>query len=72
MYWLGTQNPVSLAPYLDDLSRRLNSQYLLTFVARPENKAGFQNVKIRSEHPHVKLTGPSKVYAYLNSPSGSN
>jgi hypothetical protein len=62
MYWLGTQNPVSLAPYLDDLSLRLNSQYLLTFVARPENKAGFQNVKIGSEHPHVKLTGPSKVY----------
>ncbi|MGA2736217.1 MAG: hypothetical protein ABSG65_02080 [Bryobacteraceae bacterium] len=62
MYWLGTQNPVSLAPFLDDVSLRLNSQYLLTFLARPENKPGFQNVKIGSEHPHVKLAGPSKVY----------
>jgi hypothetical protein len=62
MYWLGTQNPVSMAPYLDDLSHRLNSQYLLTFLARPENKPGFQNVRITAEHPHVKLAGPSKVY----------
>jgi hypothetical protein len=61
-YWLGTQNPVSLAPYLDDLSHRLNSQYLLTFLARPENKPGFQNVKIHTELRHVNLTGPSKVY----------
>jgi hypothetical protein len=62
MYWLGTEDPVSLAPYLDDLSSRLNSQYLLTFLARPENKPGFQSVKITSEIPHVNLTGPEKVY----------
>jgi hypothetical protein len=62
LYDLGPQNPVSMAPYLDDLSRRLNSQYLLTFVAMPEHKPGFQNVKITAEHPHVKLAGPSKVY----------
>jgi len=62
LYWLGTENPVSMAPYLDDLSRRLNSQYLLTFVARPENKPGFQNIKIGTELPHVRVIGPSKVY----------
>jgi len=62
LYWLGTQDPVSLAPYLDDLSSRLNSQYLLTFLARPENKAGFQDVRISTEHPDVNLVGPSKVY----------
>jgi hypothetical protein len=62
LYWLGTENPVSMAPYLDDLSRRLNSQYLLTFLARPENKPGFQTVKIGTELPHVHVTGPAKVY----------
>jgi hypothetical protein len=62
LYWLGTQNPVSMAPYLEDLSQRLNGQYLLTFVAKPENKPGFQAVKIRAEIPHVTLSGPSKVY----------
>jgi len=40
----------------------LNSQYLLTFLTRPENKPGFQTVKIRTELPHVTLVGPSKVY----------
>ena len=62
LYWLGSENPVSMAPYLDDLSRRLNSQYLLTFLTRPENKPGFQAVKIRTELPHVTLVGPSQVY----------
>jgi hypothetical protein len=62
MYWLGTQNPVSMAPYLDDVTLRLSSQYLLTFLARPENKPGFQNVQIGAEHPHVKVKGPAKVY----------
>jgi len=62
LYWLGTVNPVSMAPYLDDLSRRLNSQYVLTFIANPENKPGFQSVKIKCELPHVHLTSPAKVY----------
>jgi hypothetical protein len=62
LYWLGDANPVSMAPYLDDIGARLNSQYLLTFLARPENKAGFQSVKIGTELPHVNLAGPAKVY----------
>ena len=61
-YWLGTANPVSLAPYLDDLSHRLSGQYLLTFLAKPESKPAFQTVKIGTELPHVTLVGPSKVY----------
>ena len=62
LYWLGTVNPVSLAPYLDDLRERLSGQYLLTFVAQPENKPGLQQVKIKAEPPHVKISGPSRVY----------
>jgi hypothetical protein len=62
LYWLGTINPVSMAPYLDDLSRRLNGQYLVTFLAKPESKSGLQDVKVTTELPHVKLTAPSRVY----------
>jgi hypothetical protein len=62
LFWIGTVNPVSVAPYLEELSRKLNGQYLLTFIARPENKAGFQDVKIKAEPPKVKLTAPSMVY----------
>ncbi len=35
-YFLGYETPVSFAPYLEDLSRRLNHQYLLGFLAKPE------------------------------------
>jgi hypothetical protein len=62
LYWLGTVNPVSLAPYLDDLSQRLSGQYLLTFVAKPERKPGLQPVKIKAEPAHVTIVGPSRVY----------
>ncbi|MGA2136447.1 MAG: hypothetical protein ABSH50_29505 [Bryobacteraceae bacterium] len=62
MYWIGPQAPVSLISYFDDLGRRLNGQYLLTFLAKPENKAGLRSVEIKSELPHVKLAAPSQVY----------
>jgi hypothetical protein len=61
-YWQGNINPVDLTPYLDDLSHRLNEQYLLTFQAKAQNKPGFQNFKFSSEVPHVSLVGPAKVY----------
>jgi len=61
-YWQGNINPVSLAPYLDDLNHRLNNQYFLTFLAASENKAGFQRIKLATEVPHVSLVGPAKVY----------
>ncbi|MGO4882792.1 MAG: hypothetical protein ACLP59_18530 [Bryobacteraceae bacterium] len=62
MFWIGPQEPVSLAPYLDDVTARLNGQYLLTFLARPESKAGLRNVSVKSELPHVKITAPQQVY----------
>jgi hypothetical protein len=44
-FYLGSEVPVSLSPYLDDLSRRLLHQYLLTFMAKPVKKSGMQSVK---------------------------
>lgn len=61
-YWQGLSNPVSFAPFLEDLTRRLNDQYLLTFQAKPEKKASYQSVKLRTELPHVELVAPDKVY----------
>ena len=61
-YWEGNFAPVSLTPYLDTMNRRLNEQYLLTFLAEPRNKPGFQSVKLSTEVPHVGLAGPAKVY----------
>jgi hypothetical protein len=61
-YYLGFGAPVSFAPYLDDLTHRLTRQYLLTFLAKPEKKAGFQQVKLRTEVPNAELVGADRVY----------
>ena len=61
-FYLGLQAPVSFTPYLDDLSRRLLRQYLLTFLAKPVKKAGMQGVKLRTEVSNVELVGADQVY----------
>ncbi len=61
-YYLGNGAPVSFRPYLDDLSDKLNHQYLLTFQAKPEKKAGLQGVKVTTEVPNAQLLHASQVY----------
>lgn len=61
-FYLGSEAPVSFSPYLDDLSRRLLHQYLLTFLAKPVKKAGMQSVKLRTEVPNVELVSADSVY----------
>jgi hypothetical protein len=61
-YYNGMGNPVSFAPYLNDLSQRLTHQYLVTFVTKPEKKAGMRNVKFKSEVPNAELVGADRVY----------
>ena len=40
-YFLGYETAVLFAPYLRDLMRRLNHQYLLAFIPKPEKKPDF-------------------------------
>jgi hypothetical protein len=61
-YYLGSGAPVSFAPYLEDITRRLGRQYLLTFLAKPEKKAGMQKVKLQTEVPNVELVSADMVY----------
>jgi hypothetical protein len=58
-YTEGLMSPVSLAPYLSDLTDRLNNQYRITFVASQD--AGLQPVQFRTEIPGVKIIAPQKV-----------
>ena len=64
LFWLGTSNPVSLAPYLNELNQRFREQHILTFLA--QGNPGFRRLKLKTEVPHAALVGPSKVYV----PSG--
>jgi hypothetical protein len=61
-YYLGVGAPVTFAPYLNDLSSRLTHQYLLTFLAKPENKAGLRKVRLRTEVPNAELVAADRVY----------
>jgi VWFA-related protein len=61
-YYLGFQTSVAFGPYLDNITRRLQNQYLLTFLARPQKKAGFQNVKLRTEVPNADLVAADAVW----------
>ena len=67
-YYIGFYGPpVSFTPYLDDLTHRLTHQYLLTFLAKPQKKAGLRQIKIRTEIPNAELVAATRVYV----PAGS-
>jgi len=62
-YYIGFYGPpVAFVPYLNDLAQRLTRQYLLTFLAKPENKAGMRRVRIATEVPNTELVAASSVY----------
>jgi hypothetical protein len=62
-YYIGLNGPpVAFAPYLSDLASRLNHQYLLSFLAKPQKKAGLQRVRLTTEVPNVDLVSADRVY----------
>jgi len=61
-YQIGLGSAVSFEPYLSDILKRQNEQYILTFDAGAENKSGLQPLKIRSTVKGFSLAGPDKVY----------
>lgn len=66
-YYIGfTGPPVAFAPYLDDQAQRLMHQYWLTFLAKPEKKAGLQKIKVKTEVPKVDLISQDEVYVPAN------
>jgi hypothetical protein len=57
-WFQGIGNPVSLHPFLDDLSARLTEQYRVTFA---KSGGGLQRVRVTTEVPRVKLVAPRKA-----------
>ena len=67
-YYIGFSGPaVTFVPYLDDMEHRLNNQYLLAFLAKPEKKSGMQRVKLTTELPNTELVGAAQVYVPASS-----
>jgi hypothetical protein len=61
-YWEGMGNPVTLQPYFEDLSRRLNNQFELGFTAPLHGKAQVESLKVKVNDPTVKVTAPQQSY----------
>ena len=62
-YYIGFYGPpVAFVPYLNDLAQRLTRQYLLTFLAKPEKKAGMRRVRLATEVPNAELVAADSVY----------
>jgi len=63
-YWIGFGDPVSLSPYFDDFSRRLNNQYELNFSASLNGKPQVESLKVKVSTPDVKVTAPQEAYVF--------
>ena len=68
-YWIGTGNPVSLIPFLDDVKQRLNNQYELGFMAPPDARPGVATFKVKVDNK-TKIDAPQQVLVNGN-PAGS-
>lgn len=54
--------PVTIKPYLEELTRHLSNQYLLTFSGSGGAKGKFQSVKVKTELPDVEFFTPTAVF----------
>ncbi|HTQ61881.1 MAG TPA: hypothetical protein VMI32_16785 [Candidatus Solibacter sp.] len=61
-YYLGTEMPVTLKPYFDEIQRHLENQYLLSFVGNGGNKGKFETVRVTTEVPNVQVMTPAQVF----------
>lgn len=61
-YFLGGGTPVSIKPYLDEISTHLSNQYLLTFAGSGGAKGKYQSMKVKTELPDVEFLTPAAVY----------
>jgi hypothetical protein len=61
-YWQGTGNPVSFAPYFEDLTRRFQNQYQLGFVGQGKTKPEVETLKLKLSVPGADVTAPHQVF----------
>jgi hypothetical protein len=60
-FWQGFGNPVSFQPFFEDLSRRLNNQYEVSFAAPLDGKPQVENFRLKINAPGVDVDAPQQV-----------
>ena len=61
-FFEGFITPVSMKPFLEEIGRHLNNQYVVTFAAKQGKKSGYEAIHVSTELSGVELTGPTGVY----------
>jgi hypothetical protein len=61
-YYTGLANPVSLQPYLQDITWRLENQYRLSFASGLKGKPEVKRLALRVGGPAAKVVAPQQVY----------
>lgn len=61
-YIIGFGSPVSFQPFLESILFNLQHQYRLTFGARPENKSGFQPIRVSITNKDASIAAPDRVF----------
>jgi hypothetical protein len=61
-YMIGYGSPVSFQPFLQQIAMQWQNQYLLTFMAKPENKSGLQPLNVSATEKDVSIAHPDRVY----------
>ena len=61
-FYLGLQSPVSFKPYLEQVQKMLDNQYIVRFLAKPGHKSGLQEVKLTTEVPGVEFAAANSVW----------
>jgi len=61
-FWEGTGNPVSFQPYLEELTRRFQNQYELSFVTTLKGKPEVDSLKLKFKAPGAEVDAPQQVF----------
>lgn len=61
-YFIGFSSPVTLQPFLDDIRQKEQHQFLLSFEARSEEKAGLQPVRVSVTEKDASAAAADKVF----------
>jgi len=62
-FYAGLQSDPSFQPYLREIQKDLEQQYLLTFQAEPGTKAGFAQLRVSLETKSPQIRYPARIFA---------
>jgi hypothetical protein len=61
-YMIGFGSPVSFQPFLQQIAAQWQNQYLLTFMAKPQDKAGVEPLKVTIAEKDASIAAPDRVF----------